>query len=102
MSLTLNSVFSSSLAKLTMFFGCVPCLKKLAVNIVTVGSGDDNDSHESGLCKELEMLKVGIGHLCARWMCFLFGRDSIISLERELVCLVTSEVDSWMPGIHEL
>ncbi|PBK60748.1 hypothetical protein ARMSODRAFT_965875 [Armillaria solidipes] len=103
-SLTLDGVFFSSLAELGTFFGCVPRLKRLAMNVITVGRGDDDDSHEGGRCKELETLKVGIGHLRARWICFLFGRDGVISLEnlRELVFPVTSEVDSWMPGVHEL
>ncbi|KAK0435297.1 hypothetical protein EV421DRAFT_1247021 [Armillaria borealis] len=104
-SLTLDGVFFSSLTELGTFFGCVPRLKRLAVNVVTVGRGDGDDGvYETGLCKELEMLKVGIGHLRARWIHFLFGRDGVISLEslRELVFPVTSEVDSWMPGVHEL
>ncbi len=56
------------------------------------------------MCKELETLKVGIGHLRPRWMRFLFGRDGIISLEnlRESFFPVTSEMDGWMPGVHEL
>ncbi len=104
-SLTLDGVFFSSLTELATFFGCVPHLKRLAVDVITVGWGDDDDViHMGGLCKELETLKVGIGHLRARWMRFLFGSDGIISLEnlRELVFPVTSEVDSWMPGVHEL
>ncbi|SJK99162.1 uncharacterized protein ARMOST_02450 [Armillaria ostoyae] len=103
-SLTLDGVFFSSLAELGTFFGCVPHLKRLAVNVITAGRGDDDDLHQGGLCKELETLKVGIGHLRARWMRFLFGRDGVISLEnlKELVFPVTSEVDSWMPGVHEL
>ncbi len=102
-SLTLDGVFFSSLAELGTFFGCVPHLKRLAVNVITVGRGDD-DAYEGGFCKELETLKVGIGHLRTRWMRFLFGRDGVISLEglKELVFPVTSEVDSWMPGVHEL
>ncbi|KAK0207783.1 hypothetical protein IW262DRAFT_1302449 [Armillaria fumosa] len=36
---------------------------------------------KGGLCKELEMLKVRTCHLRTRWMCFLFGKDCIISLE---------------------
>ncbi len=37
-------------------------------------------------------------------MRFLFGTDGVISLEnlREMVFPVISEVDSWMPGVHEL
>ncbi|SJL04303.1 uncharacterized protein ARMOST_07664 [Armillaria ostoyae] len=35
---TLNGMFFSSLAELVTFFGCVPCLKRLAMNIVTVES----------------------------------------------------------------
>ncbi|KAK0237393.1 hypothetical protein EDD85DRAFT_542307 [Armillaria nabsnona] len=37
-------------------------------------------------------------------MRFFFGRDSVISLEslKELVFPVMSDVDSWMPGVHEL
>ncbi|KAK0435298.1 hypothetical protein EV421DRAFT_1247099 [Armillaria borealis] len=104
-SLTLDGVFFSSLAELGTFFACVPRLKRLAMNVITVGRCDDDDEAcEGGLCKELETLKVGIGHLRARWMRFLFGRDGIVSLEnlRELVFPVTSEVDSWMPGMHEL
>ncbi len=104
-SLTLDGVFFSSLAELGTFFVCVPHLKRLAVNVITVGRGDDDDDgHDGGLCKELETLKVGIGHLRARWMRFLFGREGVISLEnlRELVFPVTSEVNSWMPGVHEL
>ncbi len=80
----------------------MPRLKKLAISVVTVGRGDDDDHpHERVLCKTL---KVGIGHLRARWMRFPFGRDGIISLESlmGLVFPVTSEVDSWMPGVHEL
>ncbi len=83
----------------------MPHLKRLAVNVIAVGRGDnDDDVHMGGLCRELETLKVGIGHLHARWMRFLFGREGIISLEklRELVFPVASEVDSWMPGAHEL
>ncbi|KAK0226904.1 hypothetical protein EDD85DRAFT_976230 [Armillaria nabsnona] len=75
------------------------------VNVITVGRGDDGDDvHMGGLCNELETLKVGVGHLRARWMRFLFRRDGVISLAnlRELVFPVTSEVDSWMPGVHEL
>ncbi len=105
-SLTLDGVFFSSLAELGTFFGCVPLLRRLAVNAITVGRGDDDDGdlHEGVLCNELEMLKVGIGHLRVRWMRFLFGRDGVISLKnlKELVFPVTSEVDSWMPGVHEL
>ncbi|KAK0484136.1 hypothetical protein EDD18DRAFT_725730 [Armillaria luteobubalina] len=104
-SITLDGVFFSSLAELASFFGCVPRLKRLAMNVVTVGRGDGDDgSHQGGLCKELETLKVGTGNLRPRWMRFLFGRDGAISLEslRELVFPVTSEVDSWMPGVHEL
>ncbi|KAK0237412.1 hypothetical protein EDD85DRAFT_830063 [Armillaria nabsnona] len=107
-SLTLDGVFFSSLAELATFFQCVPRLKRLAVNVITVGRGDDDDDdggvYEGGLCKELETLKVGIGHLRARWMRFLFGRDGVMSLEnlRELVFPVTSEVGSWMPGVHEV
>ncbi|PBK90904.1 hypothetical protein ARMGADRAFT_282146 [Armillaria gallica] len=104
-SLTLDGVFFSSLAELGTFFGCVPHLKRLAVNVITVGRDDnDDDVHTGGLCKELETLKVGIGHLRARWMRFLFGTDGVISLEslKELVFPVTSEVDGWMPGVHEL
>ncbi len=57
-----------------------------------------------GLCKQLETLKVGIGHLRARWMPFLLGRDGVISLEnlREMVFPATLEVDSWMPGVDKL
>ncbi|KAK0207778.1 hypothetical protein IW262DRAFT_1529362 [Armillaria fumosa] len=98
-------VLFSSLAEFAAFFGCVPHLRKLAMNVATIGRGDDNDgSHQGGLCKELEMLKVGTGNLRPRWMRFLFGRDGVISLEnvRESVFPVTSEVDSWMPGVHEL
>ncbi len=98
-SLTLDGVFFSSLAELGTFFGCVPLLRRLAVNVITVGRGDDDeDPHEGVLCKELEMLKVGIGHLRARWMRFLFGRDGVISLKnlRELVFPVMSEfAKSW-------
>ncbi len=109
-SVTLDGVFFSSLAELATFFGCVPHLKRLAVNVIAVGrvddddDDDDDDGHEGGLCTELETLKVGIGHLRARWMRFLFGRGGVISLEslKELVFPVTSEVDSWMPGVHEL
>ncbi|KAK0237391.1 hypothetical protein EDD85DRAFT_542272 [Armillaria nabsnona] len=104
-SLTLDGVFFSSLAELATFFRCVPHLKRLAVNVITVGRGDDGDDvHMGGLCKELETSKVGVGHLRARWMRFLFGRDGVISLAnlRGLVFPVTSEVDSWMPGVHEL
>ncbi|PBK60731.1 hypothetical protein ARMSODRAFT_688309 [Armillaria solidipes] len=104
-SLTLDGVFFSSLAELGTFFGCVPRLRRLAMNVVTVGRGDDDDDTcEGGFCKELETLKVGTGHLRARWMRFLFWRDGVISLEnlKELVFPVTSEVDSWMPGVHEL
>ncbi|PBK60735.1 hypothetical protein ARMSODRAFT_982111 [Armillaria solidipes] len=102
-SVTLDGVFFSSLAELGAFFGCVPHLRRLAVNVITIGRGDD-DAYEGVLCKELETLKVGIGQLRTRWMRFLFGRNSIISLEnlRELIFPVTSEVDSWMPGVHEL
>ncbi len=103
-SLTLDAVLFGSLAELATFFGCTPRLQRLAMNVVTVGRGDNGDSHDGGLCKELEKLKVEIGHLRARWMRFLFGREGIISLEnlRELVFPVTSEVDSWMPGVHEV
>ncbi len=93
-SLTLDGVFFSSLAELATFFGWVPHLTKLAINVITVGRDDnDDDVHMGGLCKELETLKVGIGHLRARWMRFLFGRDGVISLENltELVFPVTSE-----------
>ncbi|KAK0485479.1 hypothetical protein EDD18DRAFT_1427991 [Armillaria luteobubalina] len=104
-SITLDGIFFSSLAKLASFFRCIPHLKRLVMNVITVGRGNGDDgSHKGGLCKELEMLKVGTGNLHPRWMHFLFGRDSTISLEslRELVFPVTSEVDSWMPGMHEL
>ncbi|KAK0193171.1 hypothetical protein F5146DRAFT_533923 [Armillaria mellea] len=104
-SLTLDGVFFSSLAELTGFFGCVPRLKKLAMNVVTVGRGDDdNDIHSGVLCKDLETLKVGTGNLCPRWMRFLFGKDGAMSFGnlRELMFPVTTEVDSWMPGVHEL
>ncbi|PBK90901.1 hypothetical protein ARMGADRAFT_1031998 [Armillaria gallica] len=90
-SLTLDGVFFSSLTEVATFFGCVPLL---AINVVTVGRGDDDDnSHEGGLCSGLETLKVGIGLLRVRWIRFLFGTDSVISLEnlKELVFLVTSE-----------
>ncbi|PBK90889.1 hypothetical protein ARMGADRAFT_1110802 [Armillaria gallica] len=51
----------------------------------------------------VSLVTIGTGHLPARWMRFLFGRDGIISLVnlRELVFPVLSEVDSWMPGVHE-
>ncbi len=104
-SLTLDGVFFSSLAELATFFGYVLHLKKLAVNVITVGRGDDGDDvHMGGLCKELETLKVGIGHLRARWMRFLLGRDGVISPEnlREMVFPAASEVDSWMPGVDKL
>ncbi|SJK99167.1 uncharacterized protein ARMOST_02455 [Armillaria ostoyae] len=103
-SVTLDGVFFSSLTELGTFFGYVPHLRRLAVNVITVGRGDDDDVHAGGFCKELETLKVRIGYLWARWMCFLFGRDGVISLEnlRELVFPVTSEVDNWMSGVHEL
>ncbi len=103
-SLTLDGVFFSSLTEVATFFGCVLLLRRLAINVVTVRRGDDDNGHDSGLCKELEMLKVGIGHLCVRWMHFLFGREGVIMLEnlRGLVFPVTLEVNSWMPGVHEL
>ncbi|KAK0472240.1 hypothetical protein IW261DRAFT_1424461 [Armillaria novae-zelandiae] len=104
-SITLDGVFFSNLAELASFFGCVPHLRRLAMNVVTVGGGDSGDEvYQGGLCNELETLKVGTGNLRPRWMRFLFGRDGVISLEnlRELVFPVTSEVDSWMPGVHEL
>ncbi|KAK0237404.1 hypothetical protein EDD85DRAFT_951578 [Armillaria nabsnona] len=62
-SLTLDGVFFSTLAELGTFFGRVPHLRGLAVNVITVGRGDDDDGHDGGLSKELETLKVGIGHL---------------------------------------
>ncbi len=58
-SLTLDGVFFSSLAELGTFFGCVPRLRRLAMNVVAVGRGDDDDGHDGGLCKELETLKSG-------------------------------------------
>ncbi|KAK0484102.1 hypothetical protein EDD18DRAFT_1336328 [Armillaria luteobubalina] len=64
----------------------------------------DDGSHEGRLFKELETFKVGTGHLHVKRMCFLFGRDGIISPEnlRELVFPVVSEVDGWMSCSHEL
>ncbi len=51
-SLTLDGVFFSSLAELTMFFQCVPHLKRLAVNVIAAGRGDnDDDVHMGGLCR---------------------------------------------------
>ncbi|KAK0444647.1 uncharacterized protein EV420DRAFT_1574174 [Desarmillaria tabescens] len=52
---------------------------------------------QGGLCRELETLRVG------DWE-YLFGREGVISLERlrDVVWPVTSEVGSWMPGVHEL
>ncbi|KAK0193166.1 hypothetical protein F5146DRAFT_1000262 [Armillaria mellea] len=47
-SLTLDGVFFSSLAEVTGFFGCVPRLKKLAMNVVTVGRGDDDERDTLG------------------------------------------------------
>ncbi|KAK0207521.1 hypothetical protein IW262DRAFT_1469472 [Armillaria fumosa] len=80
-SLTLDGVFFSSLTDLGSFFGSVSCLKRLAVNVVTIGRSDDDAMLQGGLCKELETLKVGTGHLHASWMRSFFGRDGIISLE---------------------
>ncbi|KAK0203310.1 hypothetical protein DFS33DRAFT_784380 [Desarmillaria ectypa] len=105
-NVTLDGVFFGNLGEFGAFFGCVPGLRRLAINVITVGRGGDFvDIHEVGsLCKELETLKVGSGNLRARWMRYLFGREGAISLEnlRELVFPVTSEVDSWMPGVHEI
>ncbi|KAK0479337.1 hypothetical protein IW261DRAFT_1564726 [Armillaria novae-zelandiae] len=104
-SITLDGVFFSNLAEVASFFGCMPHLKRLAMNVVTVGGDNNGDEvYQGGLCKELETLKVGTGNLRPRWMRFLFGRDGVIWLEnlRDLVFPVTSEVDSWMPGVHEL
>ncbi|PBK90883.1 hypothetical protein ARMGADRAFT_1082137 [Armillaria gallica] len=77
-TLTLDGVFSSSLAGLAAFFGYLLHSKRLVMNFVIVGRGDDEDKHEGRLCKELQTLKVGNGYLRVGWMRFLFG-DGVIS-----------------------
>ncbi len=67
MSLTLDDVFFSSLNELVTFVGCVAHLRRLAVNVITVGRGDDDDdAHKRVLYKELKTLKVGIWYLRTR------------------------------------
>lgn len=103
-SLTLDGVYFSNLAELGAFFGCMPRLKGLVLNVMTVGRRAGDRRVRGGLCGELETLEVGIGHLHPRWIRYLLGRDGVISLEslRELVYPLTLEADSWLPGVDEL
>ncbi|KAK0209454.1 hypothetical protein IW262DRAFT_1468711 [Armillaria fumosa] len=99
---TLDGTFFSGVAELGTFFGCVPRLRTLAINVATVGRG--NDSHQSGLRKELDTPKVAASNLHPRWIQFLLAGDGAILFEklRELDFVVTSEVDSRKSGVNKL